>query len=279
MSERSVFLGAEDHILGILTEPTERRETAPVALLLNAGLIHRVGPNRLNVDIARRLAAHGYTALRFDMSGIGDSDRPQTQREYVEQSIQDIVTVMDSCEAQLGADKFVLIGLCTGAYNALAAASEDERVTGAVLIDGYAYPTVRYEISNWSRKLFQLWRWKRYLRRRLGLSPTTASEQPDELLVFQPEDLSRDEFGRRLAALARRGTRVQLAYTGNGPQPYNYRGQLADAFPQLDKGNIRETFLPDANHTFTMSEHRQEMVDAVATWMDDSFGMERTAQR
>ncbi|HEY5972738.1 MAG TPA: hypothetical protein VIT22_12400, partial [Pseudoxanthomonas sp.] len=41
-------------------------------VLLNAGLIHRVGPFRLYVRLARELAESGFDVLRFDLPGIGD---------------------------------------------------------------------------------------------------------------------------------------------------------------------------------------------------------------
>ena len=43
---------------------------------MNAGSIHRVGPNRSFVRMARRFADLGYPVLRMDLSGIGDSPAP-----------------------------------------------------------------------------------------------------------------------------------------------------------------------------------------------------------
>ena len=42
--------------------------------LLNPGIKYRVAPNRLNVKLARKLCQNGYYVLRFDPSGIGDSE-------------------------------------------------------------------------------------------------------------------------------------------------------------------------------------------------------------
>jgi hypothetical protein len=72
MNEEAVLIGGS--LVGILSRPPAGVDPAmPGVLLLNAGRIHRVGPNRLYVAIARRLAAMGFAVCRFDLSGIGDS--------------------------------------------------------------------------------------------------------------------------------------------------------------------------------------------------------------
>src|SRR5262249_27402146 len=62
-------------LFGIHTEPLDppRGKRSPMVLFLNAGAVHRVGPNRMYVDLARSWAEHGLTSLRLDLSGLGDS--------------------------------------------------------------------------------------------------------------------------------------------------------------------------------------------------------------
>ena len=76
MIERPLYFGERSNLLGVLTAPAAPHPGSPAVILLNAGLLHRVGPNRLHVDVARRLAEAGFTSLRFDMSGVGDSELP-----------------------------------------------------------------------------------------------------------------------------------------------------------------------------------------------------------
>ena len=112
MRERSIFLGSDSRMTGIITSPDDAQPGAglPAILLLNAGLIHHVGPNRMYVDLARRLANHGFTSIRFDMTGIGDSDRADMELPYVEQTVADIREAMDGLEEELGVQDFVLMG-------------------------------------------------------------------------------------------------------------------------------------------------------------------------
>ena len=73
MSERVVTFGGQGELVGVLSQPDVVRPSAPWVLLWNTGLHPRVGPCRLNVQLARRLAALGIPSLRFDLSGLGDS--------------------------------------------------------------------------------------------------------------------------------------------------------------------------------------------------------------
>jgi len=56
--ETAYNFGAQGNLVGIATTPAAdaSRTDLPAVLLLNAGLVHRVGPYRLYTDLARRLA-------------------------------------------------------------------------------------------------------------------------------------------------------------------------------------------------------------------------------
>lgn len=174
MNERVVSFGPGNGLLGILTMSSGAGGAAPAVILLNAGLLHRVGPNRLYVDAARRLAALGYPGFRFDMSGVGDSELVEGGQLDIERSCDDVIAAMDAVRDMTGTDSFVLVGLCTGAFNAFRAALRDDRVVGCVLLDGYAYPTRRSQLRHYRTRIFQLDRWVGYARRRLGLDSATA---------------------------------------------------------------------------------------------------------
>ena len=60
MNERAIAFGPEQSLLGVLSLPPDQVSAPPAVILLNAGLLHRVGPNRLYVDIARRVGDLGY---------------------------------------------------------------------------------------------------------------------------------------------------------------------------------------------------------------------------
>lgn len=272
MPERTLTIGAEAQLVGVYVEPDrELAEPKPLVLLLNAGLVHHVGPNRLYVELSRALARHGFPSLRFDLSGIGDSGRAAEDREYQEQAVIDIVEAMDHMVETEGRRDFVLAGLCTGAYNAMAAAVQDRRVAGTILIDGHAYATTRYLVVDKLKRVSQGWRWRRYIKRKLGRGEPPRQASPYDAMVFEPDDLSQGEYARRMKNLVERGTQVFLVFTGHGPQPYNYQSQFSDSFPEFDDSGIEVMYMPDSTHTFTSRDHRDQLAAALTQWMTSRF--------
>ena len=120
MKQQVCNFGTDGHLLGILTTPDEdvRIPDAPVALILNAGIVHRIGPFRLNVDIARDLADQGFSTLRMDLSGLGDSGPRTGKLELENRAELDAADAMAFLQNETGVNKFVIVGLCSGAYNA-----------------------------------------------------------------------------------------------------------------------------------------------------------------
>src|SRR5690606_3214765 len=119
--ERAIALGVEANLIGILSEPegalpasaSPTRTPRPVVIFLNAGVLHRVGPHRLHVNLARRLAARGLSSLRLDLSGIGDSRSVPGSLAFRDSAVADARAAMDQLGAELGAQRFILFGLCS----------------------------------------------------------------------------------------------------------------------------------------------------------------------
>jgi hypothetical protein len=155
MKEHAVLFGDESPLAGVVTEPDGGGDRhAPVFLFLNAGLTHRVGPNRLYVTLARKLAEAGVTSLRFDLSGIGDSPVSRSVAATEERGVREAVQAMDFVERSLGVHSFVPIGLCSGASVGYTLVLSDPRVAGAVLINAYNIPsthTKEQSAEAWTR--------------------------------------------------------------------------------------------------------------------------------
>ncbi len=116
--------------------------------LLNPGIKYRVAPNRLNVILARCLARLGYTVLRFDPEGIGDSEGDLPSGGLVGdiwgmiqqgRFVPDVLDANDFLLKRHDLPRLVLMGNCGGAITALLAAAEDSRVSGLSLADVPVY--------------------------------------------------------------------------------------------------------------------------------------------
>ncbi len=83
MQEQAFRFGRAQHLVGIAGMPISVARDAVGIIVHNAGLVHRIGPFRLHVEMTRRLNARGYPTLRFDLSTIGDNVLPAANRRHV----------------------------------------------------------------------------------------------------------------------------------------------------------------------------------------------------
>jgi pimeloyl-ACP methyl ester carboxylesterase len=128
------------HLFGVLAQPTSAAASDLAVVLLNAGAIRRIGPGRLWVELARRWASWGVPTLRLDLEGIGDADGDagrfaELAELYVPGMVDQVVSALDALEAEGVARRFVLVGLCSGAYWSFHGALRDERVVAAFMLN------------------------------------------------------------------------------------------------------------------------------------------------
>jgi pimeloyl-ACP methyl ester carboxylesterase len=99
---------------------------APTIFLLNAGVIGHAGPARLWVELSRLWAASGFSVVRFDLSGLGDSPVHAGQPSQVAYSEEGLGDLQDVLRDILPNDpsNSVLVGLCSGANFAILTAIE-----------------------------------------------------------------------------------------------------------------------------------------------------------
>src|SRR5499433_2699330 len=135
MKEEAVQFGEGKALVGIVSSVPHVSGNKPAVLLLNPGIVHRAGPGRIYVKIARALAARGFTVLRFDFSGIGDSAVRLDNRRFEESSVDETRAAMSFLHATRGCDCFILMGGCSGAAVALETAGLDRRAIGVIAIN------------------------------------------------------------------------------------------------------------------------------------------------
>lgn len=275
MMERILRFGDKDGLLGILTDPAGSRNASGTAVVfLNAGIIHRVGPQRLNVKLARHVARSGYPALRFDLSGLGDSAAPDASRDFAGQAVFDIRAALDCIEEQTGCRRVVGVGLCSGADNLFSAAGLDTRMSGLLLLDPYAYASLEAKVMFLAPRAYSPWHWGRLaMRMAQRLRTSVASEAAGPVEPAATDD-GRDapprlEFGARLQDIVQRGTLVSLIYTANSCREINAAGQFRRNFPEFDFGsNLDVSVFADVDHTFTRLSSQHRLMDELDRFLD-----------
>lgn len=282
MTERPMLFGDANALVGVLSEPASGvRADLPLVIMLNAGLIHRVGPNRLHVRLARRLTEAGVAVFRLDLSGRGDSEARRDNVSFVEAGALEVRAAMDHLQQLYRVRRFVLLGICSGADTSGQVACVDSRVAGVVVIEGAAYPTPKSIRRYYMRRFLRMETWVntirgtnaigQWLRRASGTRRVTSHAPGVLLAIHPPPAAARQGVAAALQMLADRGVEILTVHTGSSPT-YNYAGQVREAFPSVEfRGRLREAYYPRADHTFTRLSEQTRLVEDVAHWLQEKF--------
>jgi alpha-beta hydrolase superfamily lysophospholipase len=267
VSERTL---AVDHagrrLLGVLAEPEQQRERV-CAVLLNAGAIRRIGPNRMWVELARRWAGLGVPTLRLDFAGIGDAEGngrfADVASLYQPEFAGQISAALDVLQQELGAQRFVLTGLCSGGYWAFQGALDDPRVVASASINA--------GVLEWSPLLLRdrrLQPLRASLRRHeLGQLPDLTRVIARRLRGKAARAFGGDSLTKSFDRLRDRDTKVLLLFAELEPQLHELKrdGHLTalDRWP-----NMTVERLPGRDHTLRprpMQEQAHAALDQMLT--------------
>ncbi len=124
----------------MLVEPLQKPAHGLCVVLLNAGAVRRIGPNRMWVEAGRRWAAQGVPTLRLDVEGVGDADGDETPYSdngafYAPTLVPQVLSALDFLQDRGVGERFVLVGLCASANWAFHGALHDSRVCAVMLIN------------------------------------------------------------------------------------------------------------------------------------------------
>jgi pimeloyl-ACP methyl ester carboxylesterase len=270
--ERPVVLPAG--VRAILSEPPTPAPTRTV-LLLNAGAVSRVGPNRLHVALARRLAAGGDRVVRLDLTGLGDSPpRPGAEPHvvYGDHALADVDAAVGWARAE-GARHVAVVGLCSGAYHAFKTAVRGAPIDHAVMLNPLTFfwvpgmsleatpSEVAGETARLGARLRDLDAWKKVLRgevdlrrvarvlgrRALGRATDEARDLARRLGIPLREDL-----GSELLAATARGACLTFILAESDPGYALLREGGGAVVPRLiRRGALRVERFGGPDHTFT----------------------------
>jgi hypothetical protein len=111
-------------------------------LFANTAASHHIGEARMWVQQARNLARQGVASLRMDVGLIGESLCPAATMsdadQHADQSVKDVILGVDFL-FEKGHILPTAVGICSGAYLVMKAATANARLCGALLINQRAY--------------------------------------------------------------------------------------------------------------------------------------------
>ena len=276
MEEAVVFECGDARLIGVLSVPSEPGGMGLVIIV--GGPQYRAGSHRQFVALARRAAAAGIPALRFDYRGMGDSEGQPVGFENVD---DDVGAAIDALIARCpGVHKVFLWGLCDGASAALLylQRSRDDRVAGVCILNPWvrtAATLARAQVKHYyGQRLLQRDFWAKLLgggidvtgslREFVGKLRASATRGRDETAIEMP-------FQARMAAgLQNFAGDVLLVLSGrdltarefleHADSDAAWAGALA-GIP------VTRVELALADHTFSTAQWRAEVEDATLRWM------------
>lgn len=274
MIEEPLQFGEGGRLFGILTMPDGSSHTAadqPVFVFLSSGLLHRIGPRRLYVRLARELAQLGFSSLRVDLAGRGDSS-PSPGLSDEQSTFEDYEEIVSVLESRLGSVRLILGGLCSAADDALRLAPANPRVVGLLLLDPVCERDKGFRLREIIRKYTTPAQYGLSFKRRF-MSPSktdqgTAEPDIDRLAIrnYPEPDAMREAFD---AIRDRRG-RVLSVFTSYATDYLNQAGQLGRVMRVKGYQQFcTELFWPGAEHSFTLELHRARLLEEVRTWAND----------
>jgi pimeloyl-ACP methyl ester carboxylesterase len=272
MKEEVFRYGENDRGYGMMSLPAIL-DNAPVVIIFNSGLIQREGPYRLNVHVCRNLADCGFIAIRIDLSGKGDTPAREglVNRESV---ALDWKYIKESINARFGKRSLTLMGLCSGADNAIKITADEKDVKGLILLDPVSPPDADFHRRALKAKLTNIHKWlelpanmRRRFRRRMGweTDPYGHMASLRDLPTFQDSQ-------RCFTRIVHNNGRVLAIFTSQAVERYNQEGQFARAMNVVGFDQCcEEVFWPQVEHIFPVQVHRDRLVEKIRDWAQRQF--------
>lgn len=260
-------------------------------LLLPPGGDRRIGSGRLFAHAARKLAAQGHAVLRLDLSGLGDSAARPDEREnwpYNPTLPNDVALAVNTMRHELGVSRCIVIGHCSGAYNAMRAAMAGAPVDAVLLVNPLVFlagsdidtPPVpralmeaehaarayRGNLANWAR-------WRSVAthpakaisvaRRLAGIARQRMGQRARDLARLSGWRFDND-FPSELLALCDRGTRVHFVFSSRDPGELRLWALGGAALHRLVRqGSVSITRNHRADHVYSRLADRKELLEVL----------------
>jgi hypothetical protein len=273
----AALFGVDENLVGVYT-PAQGKDSAKsssadgkfAVVMVTAGMLHSPGPFGLHADLAVSLAQRGIASLRFDLYGIGESLAGSTSLASLDRAAAEISTAADWLREEHDLHSIGLFGLCSGADDAIYAATQSDDFRAIFAVDGCGYKTRGYY---WIRmagyylpKIFNAQRWRSFLSTKFASEARNGVPSSLQLQDDIREFPERKVAEQQLQALGERGIRVNMFYTGGVGEYFNHAGQFKRMFPSLNTPNVTSEYWPECDHTAFLLEHRQQLVDRATSF-------------
>lgn len=301
--EEAMRFGPSNGYVGVLTEPVDkaRSQGKPLVIFSNTAGNYRIGPNRMYVEMGRKLAAAGIPSIRIDVSGIGDSlvwEDEAHNHPYADQLVDDVRATIKHLTTTKRATQFGVAGLCSGAFVGYHSAVADPAITSLVLINLQIFrweegmsldvnPLANRDATEYyKRRLFAKEAWMKLLKG--GVDPRYAFSALGGRIADMskaafakvkskiPVDPSRgSEVARAFDAMTKRGVDVLVIFAAGDPGISNLDDKVGTSMKALlaRPGFTIET-IDGPDHSFTPLWAQEDLDRVLVGHLVKRFGSE-----
>ena len=283
-------------VIGIHARPEREIDPGLRVVFFNAGGVRNTGPNRMWTERARAWAGRGVASVRIDLEmigeGGGDPDGiPPGNPFFDERFAVQAEAVLAQLRERGRAERFLLVGLCSGGYFAFQTAQRAAAVEAAVLVNPWTlvwYPELEDEREarkatrvvqrHWIAKLFKgEVAWSKLAALAKSMLADAGRRVRGIGRARRIRRRRRAELDAALDRLRDADIRLTLAFSEQEP----LREELADldfAAELRRWPNVTVTELPGADHTLRPYGAQRALAELLDSELELALAAPETAQ-
>ncbi|WP_460312446.1 hydrolase 1, exosortase A system-associated [Aliiglaciecola aliphaticivorans] len=262
ITESAVVINSSGaQLMGILHRPSPAVKTA--VLIVVGGPQYRVGSHRQFVQLSRSLAKANIASLRFDYTGMGDSEGDKKSFENISDDIKAACDLL--CE-ELGIDSVVIWGLCDAASAAMIYAPQDNRVKGLFLLN----PWLRSDAAMgktmlkyyYVQRLLSKEFWSKLIRGKVNVAGSIGDAKGFVSDSVSSQDNQQQSYQAQMQqGLQAFSGKVCLVLSGVDLTAKEFEQQTLNnkAWKKLKSSDSTVHRISKADHTFSSKEFKQEV--------------------
>ncbi len=269
---------AGEPLVGLACVPEQARSIGIIVVV--GGPQYRVGSHRQFLLLSIALASSGYTVMRFDYRGMGDSYGNIRNFESINDDIAAAINAFVTRYQHV--KRVVLWGLCDAASASLLYWDErrDQRVVGLCLLN----PWVRSDASlakthmkhYYGQRLLQRNFWKKLLTGKTEVVKAISGlisnwRMARQAVGAKVRTTEKEVFQNRMARALRdfKGS-VMVILSGNDYTAKEFDQYVADHsmwHGVLENPSLNRVTVPDADHTFSSAAWRADVARCTLDWL------------
>jgi len=267
METKIVQFGEQNNLIGLLSIP-EKKISDICFIFFSPGILNRTGQCRVFVKITQKLVQSGFSCLRFDLSGTGDSELANDNQNlsYQQRVERDVFSAIQYLRQQKFCSKVVLVGSCSGAYQSLTAAHKDSRdILGVVAINTSTAKSLKWILRC---RILDVFRWHHILiKLPLKLLRKNSANNKGELdnlnITAEPPEYTLEKLYEKL--IKSKVKLLCLCSQWDNSLEYNFQ-VLKKLNKKNIKGNVKTGVIPDADHDFAYVKNQVFLSDSISEW-------------